>query len=360
MHDPFRRWAAGLLAAVCALLALCAAAVYAADPCYYFRPPENGRGVFFNERYQNAGLARNTPADTVVLGTSMAANFRPSHVAAIFGGTAVKLTVPDGYLSEFSTVLQPVWRAKTPKRVLFGLDANILIRDESGLTGALPAYLYDETPLNDAKYLLNKDALFYSVYALREARGGGTDVDDAFSWDATTWWNHQTALANYDRPELADTAAPTDAYLANARANARVVLGWAAAHPDTEFDVFFPPYSMLYWDKVTRLGQRDAVLAAVDAAVGLLLTGDNVRVFFPMGDAELAANLDNYCDYIHCSGDAADAVAKKIRAGDGEIKNAAQWTQTLSSWREFVINYPYDQYWDVSYWYRWDWEHPQT
>ena len=46
------------------------------------------------------------------------------------------------------------------------------IRDESGLTASMPGYLYDANPLNDLQYLLNKDMLYYSVYAPL-ARGWG-------------------------------------------------------------------------------------------------------------------------------------------------------------------------------------------
>lgn len=75
--------------------------------------------------------------------------------------------------------LTPHWEAvfasHPPERVIFGLDANILVRDESGLTGALPEYLYNTNPLDDVRYFLNRDTLNYSVYTLMTlGRGGGT------------------------------------------------------------------------------------------------------------------------------------------------------------------------------------------
>ena len=81
MKRAYRRWTCGLIAAVAALLAVCAAAVYIVDPCLYYRMPEDWDPVFFNERYQAAGLAKNVEADTVLLGTSMAANYRASQIA---------------------------------------------------------------------------------------------------------------------------------------------------------------------------------------------------------------------------------------------------------------------------------------
>lgn len=80
MVTAYRRWACGLLAGVLVLLIAAGAVVWAADPCFYLRLPEGGKAVAFNERYQNAGLARQAQADTVVLGTSMVANYRPARL----------------------------------------------------------------------------------------------------------------------------------------------------------------------------------------------------------------------------------------------------------------------------------------
>ena len=360
MHTSLRRWTCGLLALVCLLLLGCGAFVYAVDPCLYYRIPGDGRAVFFNERYQNAGLARQIPADTVVLGTSMVANYRPSRIQEVFGGTALKLTVPDGYLSEFTAVLETVFRTGTPERVIFGLDANILVRDESGLTGALPEYLYNENPLDDVKYLLNRDTLYYSVYALLGERlGKAQPLDEAFTWEEDLWWNHMTALENYDRPEIAGTSLPAEAYLDNARENLAVITGWVSAHPETEFDIFFPPYSLLFWDKVGRLGETEAYFAALELACRTLLEYSNVKLYGFLFDEEIVGNLDNYCDYIHHSEWVCREILWLIR-GDGARLEEENVAATLANWREFVVNYDYDQFWTESFWWRWDAEHASS
>ena len=172
MKTSLPRWTCGFLAALLLLLTAAAAAVFLSDPCFYYRLPPEGEGIYFSERCQMAGLIRNVPADTVVMGTSMAANYRKSHIEEVFGGTGLRVTLPDGYLSEFDQAMGLLFREQSPERVLFGLDLNILVRDESGLTASMPGYLYDANPLNDLQYLLNKDMLYYSVYAPL-ARGWG-------------------------------------------------------------------------------------------------------------------------------------------------------------------------------------------
>jgi hypothetical protein len=360
MRQAYRRWTCGLLAAVMILLALCAAVVYTVDPCFYYRFPDRWQPVFFSERYQAAGLAKNVPADTVVMGSSMAANYRAGQVAETFGGTAVRITIPDGYLSEFDKAMGVLFRSQTPRRVLFALDMNILIRDESGLTDAMPDYLYNANPIDDVKYLLNKDTLYYSVYTLlANGWGGGQTIDEGFTWDRDVWWNHATALENYARPEEAEEETPADAFLPNVDANLAVVEGWLNAHPDTEFDLFLSPYSILFWDKTARKGQTEAVFAAMERVCQTLLPYENVRLYALLLDRDIVENLDYYCDYVHHSGEVCGMVLEKIAAGE-DLLTEENAEETLANWREFVVNYDYEKFWDDAFWTQWNQEGPRT
>ena len=358
MKRAYRRWVCGLLAALLALLAVCGAIVYVVDPCLYYRIPDRWQPVLFNERYQMAGLARNVEADTVLVGTSMAANYRSSWIEETFGTPAVRLTIPDGYYSEFDQVLGVLFRAQDPERVIFGLDVNTLIRDESGVTSAMPDYLYNTNPLDDIQYLLNKDTLYYSAYTLLENHWGqGDTIDEGFTWDRDQWWNHMSALDNYDRPAVAEETLPADAYQANVSANLAVAMRWVTEHPETEFDFFLPPYSMLFWDKVTREGRTDAVLSAIRQAAETLLAYDNVKLYGYLMDGDIVTDLDNYCDYIHHSGEVCREILSMLRAEDGRLTEE-NLEKTLASWRAFVVDYDYDQFWDEDFWIQWNEAHP--
>lgn len=166
----YQKWTRGLLLGLVLVLMACAAVVYRVDPCFYYRMPTDREPVFFSERYQTAGIVRNNPADVVLLGSSMTANCYGSQLETVFGGTGLRLTIPDGYFSEFDQVMGLLMRTHPPKRVLFAMDTNIFTRSPDGVTGAMPDYLYDASTINDVKYLLNKDVLYYSLYALMAQR----------------------------------------------------------------------------------------------------------------------------------------------------------------------------------------------
>lgn len=360
MKKAYRRWACGLLAGVAALLLLCGAVVYTVDPFCYYRIPDRWQPVFFSERSQAAGLARNSGADTVLLGSSMSANYRASWVEELWGGKAVRLTLPDGYLSEFDAALRTAMRHHEVERVIFVMDANILRRDESGKTDAMPMYLYNEDPVDDAAYLLNKDALYYSAFVLMSnQRGGIAPVDEAFTWDGNIWWNHMTALENYTRPEPTAEPLAAEAWLEAVDANLTVVEQWLRENPDTEFIVLLPPYSILYWDKTIRLGETDAVFAMLERAGERLLAYDNVALYDFLMEPEIVENLDHYCDYIHHSGQVCRDILRRIADGEDEL-TAENLHETLDGWREYVVGYDYEKFWDDSFWYAWNADHREA
>ena len=132
-----------------------------------------------------------------------------------------------------------------------------------------------------------------------------------------------------------------------------MVEGWITAHPDTEFDIFLPPYSILFWDKSIREGTAEAMFSAIRQAGETLLQYDNVKFYGYLMDAEIVTNLDNYCDYIHHSGEVCRQVLAMLQAGEGQL-TTENLEETLAGWREFVVNYHYDQLWDEGYWIQWN------
>ena len=41
------------------------------------------------------------------------------------------------------------------------------------------------------------------------------------------------------------------------------ILPYIEAHPETEFYIFYPPYSILFWNDVTREKELETVIASV-------------------------------------------------------------------------------------------------
>ena len=342
-----KQWFLRTLAICLGLLMLCVGIVVAADPFFYYGWDSEGEGVFFNERYQNAGIARNADPDTLLLGTSMVSNFRASYLTETFGGTAAKITIPDGRFEEFSQILDTVYRNGSPKRVLFSLDANILVRDESELTNELPRYLYDANPFNDLQYLLSKDTLLYSLYVLRStANGEAVPCDDAFTWDMSTGFSTNFVLASYTRPEEKAPEKSRDAFRKNVEKNLSYIVSWAQEHPETEFIIYIPPYHIVYWDKTAMSGETDAVFGALQQCFETLLPIENIRICQFM-DMEIITHNGYFNDYIHFNGLGAQKVLEAMESGLCDVTEE-NLVETLRAIRTFQQEYDYDALLGVS------------
>ena len=292
MKGTYQRWAAALLATASVLLALCAGTVRLVDPFFHYRAPDPEGEVWFDQRYQCAGLLRSQAYRTVLLGSSLAANYRPFWFDVFYDTSTVKVTFPNGGFREFDRALDYAFTQQDVERVIFGLDPNLLARSPEEAPDQLPAYLYDDDPWNDGAYLLNKDVLLRSAYTvLKKARGETQSIQDAFLWDGNVFFSRELALAGYERPEPTGETLPADAFLDNCRANLATVTGWLESHPDTEFIFYFSPYSILFWDKMDRLGETDAMLTMLDETAETLLAYDNAELQFFMADFPVITDL---------------------------------------------------------------------
>lgn len=336
-----KRFFIGALTASALLLAAAAGVVAYADPLLTVGVLEPGEtALFVNERYEMAGLIRRQRYSNLVMGTSLAANFRASWFTEWLGADTLKVSFPDGRLSEFDIALDLAFRTHSPiDRVYFGLDPNILARDDQSVE--LPEYLYNDSPLDDFQFYLNGESLVLAVKSLALGDEGKRTLDEAYVWDSTHDFSRASALESYLRPETVSAPLPAGAYLPAAKANVDVICGWAERYPDTEFIVWFPPYSILFWDQATRQGRTEALLNAIEYACGELLARDNVLVVSFLNARDITTDLDNYTDHIHCSTWVTTWMAGRMIAGKWRIWPDAYQGQ-INELREFVTNYDYD------------------
>ena len=94
MEKPYRRWVLGLVAAAALALGLCAGFVRLADPFFHYRNPDPEAEVWFDQRYQTAGLLRSQDYETILMGTSLAANYRPLWFDVFYDTRTVKAPFP--------------------------------------------------------------------------------------------------------------------------------------------------------------------------------------------------------------------------------------------------------------------------
>jgi len=278
----------------------------------------------------------------VLMGSSLAANYRPYWFDVFDDTSTVKVTFPNGGFSEFDTALDYAFERQELERVIFGLDPNLLARDPAEAPDQLPEYLYDDKAWNDGQYLFNKDVLMRSVYTLMKRRAGETQIlQDAFVWDGNVHFSTVLALAGYDRPETVAEMLPADRFLPACEENLTVVTDWLEEHPDTTFTFFFSPYSILAWDRYQRNGELEAMLTMLDYVTETLLRYDNAELQFFMADYPSITNLDNYADHLHVAGRVTYEMARTMPEGKWLLTEENR-AEVLDGLREFVVHYDYE------------------
>lgn len=90
-------------------------------------------------------------------------------------------------------------------------------------------------------------------------------------------------------------------------------------HPETEYILFFPPYSMMWWDSGYVNGLGEGYFAILEQALPQLLSSENVQVYYFQDQQEIVCDLDNYMDMIHFSPDINQYMMQCIADGQYEV-----------------------------------------
>ena len=99
-------------------------------------------------------------------------------------------------------------------------------------------------------------------------------------------------------------------------------------NPQTEFVIFFPPYSILFWNDVLKENHLEATLEEYRYIASRLNAYENVEVYFFPDREEIICDLNHYADYSHyhprynrymaeCFADGTNRVAKEGQPGRG-------------------------------------------
>ena len=118
-------------------------------------------------------------------------------------------------------------------------------------------------------------------------------------------------------------------------ANIALITAQVENHPETQFKIFFPAYSMLYWDNLYRTGDLEAYLYNMEQAIGTLLTYENVEIYYFQDETEIITNLEHYMDTLHFSPEINHYMAEEIIAGNQQL-TVDNYKETINGMRELA------------------------
>jgi hypothetical protein len=302
-----RLWFAGVTLATLALLAACATFVWWVDPFQQYRlasryPP---RYYSLHHRYINPGLAKHQAYDTVISGSSIMESTRSSVVARLCGGAAVNLSMPAMSASEQRLMLDTALASRPVRRVIMVLDFNEFAGapdERQEVAGPLPTYLYDRNPFNDLPYLLSWNVLLRSWRIVTGDRSERytSDPDAPWYWGDLKHFGRDEVLRGLDLKNLNARFQQPQRTLAGMRASfERNLLPLLRAHPRTQFDLVWPPYSILVWVDFAQRDQLDVSLAFKRYVYEATRDLPNVAIVDLQSERSITHDLDRYTDLYH-------------------------------------------------------------
>lgn len=356
-HKLYKRWTFGTLSVMAAAFILTAFITVYRDPFFHYHAPlpeyNYPQKVYpdNNERYLNDGISRNFSYDGIITGTSMTENFKTSEADELFDANFIKVSYAGAKYKEINDNLKRAYEEdKEIKYIIRGLDCNDLILDKDAMdeTFDYPTYLYNNNPFDDVSYVLNKSVLFEETLQVTKAKdGNGSSVhfDTYGNWYTfyETKFGAPYVLATYQLRKDQTSPIPLteeekQILSENLRQN---VTELAAAHPETAFYLFFPPYSICYWDLLNNTGQIDRHMEAEKLAIEELLQYPNIKLYSFFDDFELVCNLDHYKDYLHYGESINSLILKRIKKEEN-LLTQDNYKQYLKKIEDFYHSYDYD------------------
>ncbi|MBQ9513200.1 MAG: hypothetical protein IJR58_08395 [Lachnospiraceae bacterium] len=340
-----RTWFKNCIAIILAALLLCAFLVAWLDPFFHFHAPVEGFYYTLDEqRMMNNGITRHLDYDAIITGTSMTENFKASEFDELFGVKSIKIPYAGATFKELNDNLEIAFATHKDLRVVVrGLDLSMVAHDPEALRedmGTYPDYLYDNNPVNDVKYLFNRDAIarycgVMLVQKMRGVPGGITSFDDYsftgdnFAYDKITAFSGPVAFG-----APAKQVALTEEERKNAMTNIQdYVIALAASHPECDFYYFIPPYSMVYWGREMESGNLERALALHRLLVTEVAKVPNIHLYAFGDRLDITAELTNYHDPGHYGPWINSMMLESMKAGTGRItkENAEAYLDTFET-----------------------------
>ena len=317
------------------------------DPLFQYHKPWFGlEPVVTNERYQNAGIAKNFNFENVILGNSMCENFLVSDVEEVFGGKTVKLTASGSRMLDWSYLLKILSERKNPpKKILVNLDFGFIDSSYKKTRHELPFFLYDDNPFNDVEYLFNFTLLRNYTYEAINANINDSvpDYNTVFGWFDETKNGKDKVIDSYFRNTQNNPYRFSEEIYTDG--NLRLLKKSVESMPDTQFVFFISPYSVLNWKDIVENGYWDEYKKEFEKIITFMLQYKNISVYAWADDEifDIISDLDNYRDEMHYGAHINKEILIRIDRGIGLLPaNKEKWQPVLDKYFDYFENFDYE------------------
>lgn len=286
-------------------------------------------------RFQSASIINKEDFDSVVIGSSMAENFKAKETNKQLGGKFHNLSLSGSLLNERKIVLDYALSRKDVKTVIMSLDGVSGIQRNKGIPVESWAFLYNESRIDDMVAYTNRKFLRYAschsffnnkfssyVFGRCPTKKIRKNIEDLTEWQSNpkhnkrfggveNWIKHQDisqvarsineikSAANLLRTQESGES-KYSGKLYDGNEFSRNILPLIKAYPRTRFIIFVPPYSIYKFaiDAQTRPDLFFQYKKMIEQVVLDTESHQNAEVYW-FNDAELITDIANYKDLTH-------------------------------------------------------------
>jgi hypothetical protein len=305
------------------------------DPLQIFHKPWVREEYFIPKmRFQAAGIINHNSFDSIILGTSIAANFSAKEASKLWGDEFVNISPDGSLLSERSLILNYALKKKILKNVVISLDGYAPVNEyNADFSESNFNFLYNDSVLDDIKVYLNDKyikyirckSIFPRQYSIKCSETNSIEKVTSWSWSndhmdrfggIDKWFkaknNEQIRKAfsqivssahciEYKCEELRKDQLDLKRRL-KAAPNAfdSYIFAIARNSPETNFYLFFPPYSRLVYGMWKQENPEvfDLYITYIKHAVERAEEHKNIQIF-GFDHLSFLDNLKNYKDPLH-------------------------------------------------------------
>ena len=290
---------------VAGLLLLCMFVVWFFDPFYQYHMPFFGlKPVLYERETQMPGSIRHFSYDSLLVGSSVVENCDSTYLDDKLGTKTLKIVKGSGSAPDLLYYVDMAQRERDITHVFYGLDLFSLMNttEVTVVSEYSPNYLFTSTPFDDFSYLFNKDILFKKIplsiiYSLQGKYCDGK----AYYWADGKTFSKEQAMSTYQRPEIKKPQVDFSDKKEIISANVQKLEAMVKEHPNTRYVFFLPPYSLLYWDEVIRVGEKNQYAYALEMVLCTLADEKNVEIYSFLMDRDIILDLNFYMDTVHFS-----------------------------------------------------------
>ena len=319
----YKRYLKNFICAVLIFFVICMATVAVIDPFFHYHRPLFGlKAVLTDKEYQCIGTIKNFDYDSLIVGSSVCENYNDHWFDEKFSVKAIKAVRSYGATADLCYFVDEAFKKHDLKYVFYNIDPGSLAAEPKITfeeTGC-PMYLYDNNPVNDIEYLLNKDVIIEKIpYMVTKSYIGDYDEGNSYNWGQWKEFNADMVTGLYIRASKIADMKPEDTYDAQCEQNILLLEKLVKDHPDTDYIFFVPPYSFVWWDNIYRDGDLDAYIYNMKKCADRLLRYDNARFFYFLTDENVVTDLNNYMDVLHFSPRINRYITDELAKGGHEI-----------------------------------------